>query len=136
MRPRTPARGRCGWRAGWRSCCTATRRCGWWPSPTPSRRPRRVEAGAALIGLAVALGLAARSAPQASDLTIRMQESAAAAQALQGPLDGTWALSDAQSQPLFMFQIADPAGGAGQLQGAWRRSGGSAPAAGLIDTIA
>lgn len=86
-----------------------------------------------MIGLAVALGLAA--APEATDLAVRMRDSAAAAQALQGPLDGTWTLGDTHHRLLFVFQVSDPAGGAGSLEGAWRRSGESAPA-GLIDAIA
>jgi hypothetical protein len=94
-----------------------------------------------MIALAVALGLAAgpaaagQAAPEATDLAARIRESAAAAQALQGPMDGTWTLSDARRRPLFVFQFTDPAGGAGPLEGAWRRSGASAPA-GLIDAIA
>jgi hypothetical protein len=86
-----------------------------------------------MIGLAVALGLAA--APGTTDLAIRMRESAAAAQALQGGLDGTWTLLDAHHRLLFVFQITDPAAGAGPLEGAWRRPVESAPA-GLIDAIA
>jgi hypothetical protein len=85
-----------------------------------------------IIGLAVALGLAA--APDAADLATRMRESAAAAQTLQGPLDGTWTLWDAHHRRLFVLQITDPAGG-GPLAGAWRGTGASA-AAGLIDAIA
>ncbi|MDB5480642.1 MAG: hypothetical protein JWO83_1695 [Caulobacteraceae bacterium] len=88
-----------------------------------------------MIGMAIALGLAADSPAVATDLATRMRESAAAAQALQGPLDGAWTLCDAHQQPLFVFQITDPVGGAGPLGGAWRRSGASAPA-GLIDAIA
>jgi hypothetical protein len=94
-----------------------------------------------MIGLAVALGLAAgpavagRPALQATDLATRMRDSAAAAQALQGPLDGTWTLWDAHRRPLFVFQITDPVGGAGPLEGAWRQAGASAPA-GLIDVMA
>jgi len=85
-----------------------------------------------MIGVAVALGLAA--APEATDLANRMRESAAAAQALQGPLDGTWTLSDHHRRPLFVLQITDPAGGRA-LAGAWRRAGVSA-AASPIDDIA
>ena len=85
-----------------------------------------------MIGLAVALGLAA--APEATDLAVRMRDSAAAAQALQGPLDGSWTLW-AGDRPLYILQLTDPAGGAGPLQGAWRRSGAST-AAGLIDAVA
>jgi len=85
-----------------------------------------------MIGLAVALGLAVT--PEAADLTGRMRESASAAQALQGPLDGTWVLDDSHRRPLFVLQITDQAGGAGPLAGAWRRSGAS-PRASPIDAI-
>jgi hypothetical protein len=85
-----------------------------------------------VIGLALALGLAAT--PEASDLAARMRESSTAAQVLQGPLDGTWTLEDARRGPLFVFQITDAAGASGRLDGAWRRSGASAPV-GLIDVI-
>lgn len=85
-----------------------------------------------MLSLAVALGLA--TAPDAADLAIRMRESAAAAQALQGALDGTWTLWDAHHRRLFVLQITDPAAG-GPLAGAWRGTGAST-AAGLIDAIA
>jgi hypothetical protein len=89
-----------------------------------------------MIGLALALGLAAgKAAAEPTDLATRMRDSAAAAQALQGPLDGTWTLWDARGRSLFVFQITDPVGGAGPLEGAWRRSGASAPA-GMIEAIA
>jgi hypothetical protein len=84
-----------------------------------------------MIALAVAAWLAA--APEANDLTTRMRDSAAAAQALEGPLDGAWTLW-AGDRPLYVFQITDPAGGAGPLGGAWRRTGVSA-SAGPIDAI-
>ncbi|HLZ84105.1 MAG TPA: hypothetical protein VKQ54_11110 [Caulobacteraceae bacterium] len=88
-----------------------------------------------MIGLAVVLGLAAGQAPpEAADLAVRMRDSAAAAQALQGPLDGTWTLW-AGKRPLFVLQITDPAGGAGSPEGAWRRADASAPT-GPIDGIA
>jgi hypothetical protein len=89
-----------------------------------------------MIGLAVALGLAAaQTSREATDLGTRIRDSDAAAQALQGPLDGAWTLCDVHRRPLFVFQITDPAGGAGRLDGAWRRSGAFAPA-GPIDAIA
>ncbi len=63
-----------------------------------------------------------------------MRDSGAAAQALQGPLDGTWALWDGHRQPRYVFQITDPAGGAGPPEGAWRRFGAAAtgPIAAII----
>ena len=89
-----------------------------------------------MIGLAVVLALAAMpSASPPADFTARMRDSATAAQGLQGPLDGTWTLRDVRGRPLYVFQITDPVGGAGPLEGAWRKSGRSAPA-GLIDAVA
>ena len=85
-----------------------------------------------MIGVVFAAWLAA--APEANDLTTRMRDSAAAAQALEGPLDGAWTLWTGD-RPLYVFQITDPAGGAGLLGGAWRLTGAPAPA-GLIDAIA
>jgi hypothetical protein len=84
-----------------------------------------------MISLAVALGLA--GAPDATDLAVRMRDSAAAAQALQGPLDGTWILLT-RERPLYVIQLTDPAGGSGPLTGAWRGPGASA-SIGLIDAI-
>jgi hypothetical protein len=55
------------------------------------------------------------------DVGARIAGSAAAAQSLQGPLDGTWTLTDARGRTLFLFQLVDPASGDGALQVAWRR---------------
>jgi hypothetical protein len=50
----------------------------------------------------------------------RIAASAAAAQSLQGPLDGSWTLADTRGRTLFAFQIGDtPTRGAG-LACAWR----------------
>ncbi len=70
-------------------------------------------------GLAILAALAA--APP--DPGGRIAESAAAAEALQGGLDGAWRLESAGGQTLFVFQIADPADGSGP-QGAWRAGRG------------
>jgi hypothetical protein len=61
--------------------------------------------------------LAALSSPPLMDA--RIQESAEAAQALQGPLDGAWVLRDSAGRSLIVFQLADPASG-GAVGGAWR----------------
>jgi hypothetical protein len=50
----------------------------------------------------------------------RIRASVAAAQSLQGPLDGRWTLYDAEGRGLFVFQFVDPAGGRGPLEGVWR----------------
>ncbi len=80
----------------------------------------------------VALSIAAT--PPAADVGARLRESGAAAQALQGPLDGTWTLRDNRGGAPLVLQITDPAGG-GPLEAAWREPG-AAGAAGLIETIA
>ncbi len=56
----------------------------------------------------------------ASDIDSRIAASAAAAQALYGPLDGTWALRDSQGRLRYVIQIVDPVPGQGDLQAAWR----------------
>jgi hypothetical protein len=50
----------------------------------------------------------------------RIRQSVAAAQGLQGPLDGQWTLYDAGGRVLYVFLFVDPAGGRGPLEGAWR----------------
>ncbi|HEY7852446.1 MAG TPA: hypothetical protein VIB82_05680 [Caulobacteraceae bacterium] len=68
--------------------------------------------------LAVVLLLAA-----APNTDARIAASAAAAQALQGPLDGTWTLAEARGRALYVFQIVDPVSGGANLQAAWRAPG-------------
>ena len=50
--------------------------------------------------------------------------SAAAAQALQGPLDGTWTLADQRGRPILTLQIGDPPTGE-SLACAWRDPSGA-----------
>jgi hypothetical protein len=59
------------------------------------------------------------AAPQ-SGIGARIAGAAAAAQDLQGPMDGSWALVDARGRVRFLFQIVDPASGGENLQIAWR----------------
>jgi len=68
---------------------------------------------------------------------LRVRGSIAAAQNLQGPLDGQWRVADPDGKPLFALQIVDKAGGAAPLEGAWRdlRRTGAAGSTGLIDDI-
>ena len=74
-----------------------------------------------------AIALASLAAPLVAaaqpnvDIGGRIAGSAVAAQSLQGPLDGTWALTYSHARTLFVFQLVDPASGAGRLQAAWRR---------------
>jgi len=76
-----------------------------------------------VIPLLAALILAAAPPP---DVGARIHASDQAAQALQGPLDGAWTLSEASGAPLYALQFSDPVGGRGPLQGAWRALGGHA----------
>jgi hypothetical protein len=71
-----------------------------------------------VIGLALAAALA-QASPQA-DPGERIGQSAAAAEALQGALDGRWWLIDAAGRPLYQLQITDPAEPADALSAAWR----------------
>jgi len=58
----------------------------------------------------------------------RIAASAASAEGLQGPLDGTWTLTDGRGRTLFIVQIGDPPTG-GALPCAWRDpNGGLGPA--------
>lgn len=86
-----------------------------------------------VIATVAALALMATMLPE-SDLGGRIGSSAAGSQALQGPLDGTWALYDASNHPLYVLQISDPAGGTGALEAAWRGPGVSAPS-GFVTAI-
>ncbi len=64
-----------------------------------------------MIAMLVAGLLVSTASPdKASDNAFeqRMRDSAAAAQALQGPLDGRWLLTDAKARTLYVLQIADP----------------------------
>lgn len=69
--------------------------------------------------LLIALAVAGPAAPRTDDIGARIASDAAAAQRLQGSLDGTWTLSDAKGRALIVLQIADPVTGE-DLQAAWR----------------
>ncbi|USQ96086.1 hypothetical protein [Caulobacter sp. RL271] len=68
---------------------------------------------------------------------LRVKGSVAAAQNLQGPLDGAWRIAGADGGQLYALQIVDKAGGAGELEGAWRdlRRPGSVGSTGLIEDL-
>ena len=76
---------------------------------------------AAILLAALAAPLVALAAEPEGEVGSRISGSAAAAQGLQGPLDGTWELTDAHGHALLVFQLVDPASGVGALQAAWRR---------------
>jgi len=68
---------------------------------------------------------------------LRIKGSIAAAQGLQGPLDGGWTVQAADGAALYALQLVDPASGNGPLEGAWRdvRRPGSVGSTGLVETI-
>src|SRR5580693_1753769 len=68
----------------------------------------------------------------------RIRSSAAAAEALQGPLDGPWTLVSAAGSPIFGLQLVDKPGGQGAIEGVWRdlRRPATPGDIGLIDQIA
>ncbi|HJV40710.1 hypothetical protein [Caulobacter sp.] len=68
---------------------------------------------------------------------MRVRGSIAAAQNLQGPLDGGWRVEGADGAGLYALQLVDKAGGAGTLEGAWRdlRRPGAVGSTGLIDEL-
>jgi len=68
---------------------------------------------------------------------LRVKGSVAAAQNLQGPLDGGWKITGADGAQLYALQIVDKAGGAGELEGAWRdvRRPGTVGSTGLIEDL-
>lgn len=83
-----------------------------------------------MLGFVLAASLAA--APPSPNVDARIAASAAAAQALQGSLDGTWVLADHKGRPLYVFQIVEPPSGG--LEAAWRAPGATG-ALGLVDAI-
>lgn len=68
---------------------------------------------------------------------MRVKGSIAAAQNLQGPLDGGWRIAGADGTQLYALQIVDKAGGYGDLEGAWRdvRRPGTVGSTGLIEDL-
>lgn len=68
---------------------------------------------------------------------MRVRGSIAAAQNLQGPLDGQWRVNGPDGTPLYALQIVDKAGGEAPLEGAWRdlRRTGAPGSTGLIDDL-
>ncbi len=89
-----------------------------------------------MIFLLAALVLAAGAPATPSDvLGERIRESADAAQAMQGPMDGTWTLYAAHGRPLAILQITDPASGDGRMEAGWRGPAPDAPLS-LVERIA
>lgn len=70
--------------------------------------------------------IGAPASTTASDLDARIAASAAAAERLQGPLDGEWIVRDRHGQILLRLEIEDPPPGSARPAGAWSRADGSA----------
>ena len=64
--------------------------------------------------------LASAQPPGDNAVDARIRDSAAAAQALQGPLDGAWTLVSAAGTPILALQLVDRPGGQGAVEGVWR----------------
>jgi hypothetical protein len=75
--------------------------------------------------------------PTAEAYDLRVKGSILAAQGLQGPLDGGWAIEGPDGTTLYALQLVDKVGGYDGLQGAWRdaRRPGSVGSTGLIDFV-
>ena len=65
----------------------------------------------------------------------RIRASVAAAQGLQGPLDGGWTVRSTYGVAVMTLQLVDRGNGYGQLEGAWRSLDGQVSKVGLIDSL-
>ncbi|MFT4254768.1 MAG: hypothetical protein QM608_20070, partial [Caulobacter sp.] len=103
-------------------------------APAPRHKPTILPIPAPEPAAPAAAG-GAMSVEQAYEL--RVKGSIAAAQGLQGPLDGGWTIRGADGAALYALQIVDPAGGYGPVEGAWRdlRRPGAVGSTGLIDSV-
>lgn len=87
--------------------------------------------------VALMLALASPTAPPSdagNRLDKRIGDSYAAAQALQGPLDGAWSLCDLAGRRLYDFEIVDPPGPQSRIEAAWRAPKGEE--SGVVDIAA
>ncbi|WP_165191080.1 hypothetical protein [Caulobacter soli] len=75
--------------------------------------------------------------PMAEAYDLRVKGSILAAQGLQGPLDGGWAIQGPDGATLYALQLVDKVGGYDGLEGAWRdvRRPGTVGSTGLIDFV-
>ena len=75
--------------------------------------------------------------PTAEAYDLRVKGSILAAQGLQGPLDGGWAIEGPDGTALYALQLVDKVGGYDGLEGAWRdvRRPGTVGSTGLIDFV-
>lgn len=96
------------------------------PKPAPRRKPNILPIPAP-----------GETSPAEQVYELRVRGSIAAAQNLQGPLDGQWRVAGPDGTPLYALLIVDKAGGAAPLEGAWRdlRRTGAPGSTGLIDDL-
>lgn len=96
------------------------------PRPAPRRKPNILPIPAP-----------GETTPAEQVYEMRVRGSIAAAQNLQGPLDGQWRIAGPDGTPLYALQIVDKAGGGAPLEGAWRdlRRTGAPGSTGLIDDL-
>ncbi len=73
----------------------------------------------------------------ADDLDRRIRGASAAAQTLQGPLDGRWSVAAQDGAPLYTFLFVDSGRAGASLEGAWRdlTRGAGLTATGVIDDV-
>ncbi len=92
------------------------------PQPNVPAYQRPVPSGIERPVMLHETGVSPDGPPDVAELTYesRVRGSIAAAQGLQGPLDGSWTLTDTTGAKLYAFQMVDPGASIGQLEGAWR----------------
>jgi hypothetical protein len=104
---------------------------------SPAKRGRgTAEGGGGGAGQAPISSDVALAADEGTLLDGRIRDSYAAAQALQGPLDGAWSLCGLDGRPLYDFEIVDPPGPRPRIEAAWRAPMGSDGESGVADVSA
>ncbi|HTX47863.1 MAG TPA: hypothetical protein VME40_00610 [Caulobacteraceae bacterium] len=90
----------------------------WWLAATPALAMAQAATPAAQAAASNAVVAGETVTDNAIDDRIR--DAAAAAEALQGPLDGSWTLVAASGKALYAFQFVDKPGGQDPPEGVWR----------------
>lgn len=110
------------------------------PEPAPYRPTYAAPSRAPLLDKPVMIDETGKSPdgpPTPLDLGYesRIRASVAAAQGLQGPLDGGWTVRSTYGVAVLTLQLVDRGNGYGQLEGAWRSLDGPVSKVGLIDSL-
>jgi hypothetical protein len=97
------------------------------PAPPPPSAPRHIDDLSKPLGGAVPQG----------NYEVGVQGAFARAENLQGPLDGTWILSEPGGDRLYRFQLNDPGYRGGPVQGAFQdlNAQGAMGASGFVDGV-